>query len=265
VAGAVVFVIPEQREDADYQLNDRENQTYCVKNIHCLTSFRRLWLTAVSRAEPLTYTLTYAHLTTENGAWEDGFRQYFSKGAAMKITIINFSGRTDGNCHSIAKVIRQVLSSGNEITLMESCHLNIAPCGNCGYSCFDEAPICPYAGDAIFGLYSSICASDLAFFIVPNYCDYPNSGFFIFNERSQSFFPKDSDDLYNQYLRVNKKFIVVSNTERDNFTRVFQYHVEDNAKPDVLFLSAKEFGKVSIQGDLMNSALARLAVEAFLR
>ena len=33
-----------------------------------------------------------------------------------------------------------------------------------------------------------ITDSDLSYFIVPNYCDYPCANFFIFNERSQCFF-----------------------------------------------------------------------------
>jgi len=183
----------------------------------------------------------------------------------MKISIINFSGRPNGNCHRIAKVIENTLPLDNEITLKEICHLSIMPCGNCNYSCFDEDSTCPYAGDDIFDIYHSICVSDLTFFIVPNYCDYPSSGFFIFNERSQSFFPKDSDDLFQQYLRVKKKFIVVSNTEKDNFRRVFQNHAEDNTNPNILFLSAKQFGKVSIQGDLMDSVQARYAVKEFIQ
>ena len=66
-----------------------------------------------------------------------------------------------------------------------------------------------------------------------------------------------------RYERVPKKFIVVSNTGQDNFTAAFQYHTGD-APPEVLFLSARRFGKVSIQGDLMDSPEARDTVLRFM-
>ncbi len=69
--------------------------------------------------------------------------------------------------------------------------------------------------------------------------------------------------LLAQYEAVRKKFTVVSNTGQDNFTAAFQYHTGD-APPDVLFLSARSFGRVSIRGDLMDSPQAREAVLRFL-
>lgn len=70
-------------------------------------------------------------------------------------------------------------------------------------------------------------------------------------------------ELLDQYGAVRKKFIVVSNTGQDNFTAAFRCHTGD-APPDVLFLSARRFGKVSIHGDLMDSPEARDTVLHFI-
>ena len=73
----------------------------------------------------------------------------------------------------------------------------------------------PYIGDDAVAVYTAICASELTYYVVPNYIDYPNAYFFIFNERKQGFFGRNSN-LIEQYLGVVKKFVIVSNTEQDN-------------------------------------------------
>ncbi|MCL2573918.1 MAG: NAD(P)H-dependent oxidoreductase [Defluviitaleaceae bacterium] len=47
----------------------------------------------------------------------------------MKICIINFSGRGNGNCHDIARFIEEQHIGEHEVTLLEMCDLDISPCG----------------------------------------------------------------------------------------------------------------------------------------
>ena len=63
---------------------------------------------------------------------------------------------------------------------------------------------------------------------------------------------------------IKHMFIVVSNTGQDNFTAAMRYHVAEGVEPEILFLSAREFGRVSIRGDLMEAAEAREAVLRFV-
>jgi hypothetical protein len=179
-----------------------------------------------------------------------------------KITIINFSGRKNGNCHNIANLIKQYHGS-SDIVIFEFCDFSITACGKCNHECFHNRKKCPYYEDTLVRLYESIDSSDLVCYIVPNYCDYPCSNFFVFNERSQCYF-QDQTILLNQYLAIPKKFIVVSNTEKKNFVNVFMYHVTEGVKPDILFISAKKYDKDSINGDLMSSKAARKTVEEFV-
>jgi len=180
----------------------------------------------------------------------------------MDVSILSFSGRSDGNCHDIASVIEQTLLAEHRVTVIELSDTDVSPCRNCGYTCFYES-VCPNINDDVAGIYDLICSSKLAFFIVPNYCDFPGALFFIFNERGQCFFRNDPDRL-ELYLSIEKKFIVVSNTEQENFRKVFKYHVQENSSPDILFLAAKEYSLISIEGGLMRSEQARQAVIDFV-
>lgn len=180
----------------------------------------------------------------------------------MKACIISFSSRAGGNCGSIAAEIKRHISGEAEI--YDFSNFAITPCGRCSCECFQARESCPYFDDMEFIVCGAVAKSSLTYFIVPNYCGYPCANFFIFNERSQCCF-QHHQDLLEKYLAVRKKFIVVSNTGRDNFTAAFRYHVPENEEPDVLFLSARQFHKVSIHGDLMDSAEARDILLRFIQ
>lgn len=180
----------------------------------------------------------------------------------MANCVISFSGRGNGSCSAIARVLLEALSSRDEVKCFDFSTFSVTPCGRCGYQCFQARELCPYFDDPVFALYDAIVHSRTAYFIVPNYCDYPCANFFIFNERSQCYFQRHPE-LLDQYEAVRKKFIVVSNTGQDHFTAAFQYHTGDTP-PDILFLSARRFGRVSIHGDLMDSPEAREAVLQFI-
>ena len=180
----------------------------------------------------------------------------------MKTCIISFSSRAGGNCGSIAAEIRRHVTG--DVEIYDFSGFSITPCGRCGCECFRARESCPYFNDMEFTVCDAVTSSDLAYFIVPNYCDYPCANFFIFNERSQCYF-QHHQNLLERYLAVKKKFIVVSNTGQDNFAAAFRYHVPENEEPNILFLSARQFQKVSIRGDLMDSAEARDAVLCFIK
>jgi multimeric flavodoxin WrbA len=182
----------------------------------------------------------------------------------VKACIINFSARKNGNCHDIAKIIEQSLVNKYDVTLYEMCDLNVSPCGKCRYECFITDNTCPYSEDDIKNIYSSINSSNFAYFVVPNYSDYPNAYFYIFNERSQSVFTHQPPELYEQYLRVSKKFVVVSNTEEENFAQAFKYHLPENCEAEILFIASKLFDKSSVSSGLMESEQARQLVIDFI-
>ena len=177
----------------------------------------------------------------------------------MNAVIVSFSSRTAGNCSAIAEECGKFY--GETARIFRFSDLFPTPCGRCGQECFSPGRSCPHRADGIYALYDALTHSDLAVFVVPNYCDYPCSNFFLFNERSQCYFlPEESREA--RYEAVRKKFIVVSNTNRENFLPAFRQHVA--GEPDCLFLPAKRYGKLSLSGDLMTSEAARADLLAFL-
>ena len=177
----------------------------------------------------------------------------------MKTCIISFSSRGNGNCAQIGKLIR---SLSEEAVLFQFSNFEIHACGKCGYECFTDRSKCPYYSDMEYRLLDAVTHSDLTYFILPNYCDYPCANYFVFNERSQCYF-QDNPELLEAYEKVPKRAIVVSNTNEDNFKTALAY--QSYKVPDILFLSAKKYGKISIRGDLMTDENAVRDVTAFVR
>lgn len=87
---------------------------------------------------------------------------------------------------------------------------------------------------------NAIMASDLVYFILPNYCGFPCASYFAFNERSVGFFNEDKSVL-NRYLIVPKRFVIVSNTESQTFVEAMQQQVSD--EPEILYLKSRNYGK----------------------
>lgn len=172
--------------------------------------------------------------------------------------IISFSGRKLGNSGKIAELCRNTIQNSAAYFFSD---FELHPCGDCNGECFENRKSCPYFGDMEESLIDAICRSDQAIFIVPNHCNYPNANFFIFNERSQCSFQGEPDRL-EQYLKVPKKFIVISNTTKDGFDEIFTQHTDE--APQILFLSAKAYGKSSIAGDILESTQAREDILSFL-
>lgn len=177
----------------------------------------------------------------------------------MKVCIVNFSNRSNGNCKSIAALLKSLYLKDN-VKVFNYSSMAIEACGKCNYECLKAKTICPY-NDKIKSIYTNISNSDLCYYILPNYCDYPCSNFFVFNERGCGFFNKSKEKL-NKYLNVKKKFIVISNSNTSNFENILKYHINDN-KLDILFLSTKKFGITSINDNLLINNHATKLIQDF--
>jgi len=177
----------------------------------------------------------------------------------MRVCIISFSSRANGNCAAISEFVKTCYGDSAEVYRFSD--FSVRPCGECDYECFGPERGCPASGDRENVLLEAVIECDLAYFVVPNYCDYPCANYFAFNERGQYYFSEHPDRMAD-YERTAKKFIVVSNTEKENFRKAFSY--QSKGAPDILFLRAADFGKVSIAGDLLASTQAKAAVAGFV-
>ena len=175
---------------------------------------------------------------------------------ANNIAILSFSGRKNGNCELIAKHL-QSLTGGKIYSFAD---LDVHPCGRCRYECFQHGADCPHIDDNLKTIYEAVLQSDRAYYVLPNYCDYPNANFFAFNERSLCIFSK-RQDLLDAYGSIPKKFIVISSGENENFRAALSQHAKN---PEILFLSAKDYGKKSTSGDLITSPEVIAEIESFM-
>lgn len=176
----------------------------------------------------------------------------------MSICVISFSSRKNGNCTKISELVSSLLPDTKRY---DFCDFEIHPCGKCNYECLAQSGNCPWIHDQEYEILDAITKSELTYFILPNYCDYPCANFFIFNERSLCYFQNNAD-LLNAYERAPKKVIVVSGTNEENFKTALSYHAEN--APKMLFLSAKKYGKRSIDGDLLTSEQAVSDLKRFI-
>lgn len=154
----------------------------------------------------------------------------------MRISIINFSGRVDGNCQSVSELLSHYYTGKSEQVDLFTCTSDrLDRCGDCDYECFKPGKSCPI-GDGINAIYDSVAHADLSFFVMPNYCDYPCANYFAYNERGCGYFERDEEKKA-RYLSAKKKFIVVSNTRSDNFTKAFGYQIKQGEEVDILYLN----------------------------
>ena len=177
------------------------------------------------------------------------------------VVLIQFSSRKFGNCATVSSKIAQ---------FYQTCHIaaftvnnqTVTPCNDCNYECLQAGKKCPNLTDAYTALMETLCRADLIYFIVPNYCGYPNANYFAFNERSAGFFNTDRA-VMQKYMSIPKRFIIISNTVSKKFEDAMQQQVD--CQPDILYLKSSQYGKMSIAGDIMDSNDAMEDLIAFLK
>ena len=176
----------------------------------------------------------------------------------MSVCIVSFSSRKNGNCAQIDEFIARLIPNAK---LYAFSNFQISACGNCSYQCFGGGENCPFVADKEREILDAITNSDVTYFVVPSYCDFPCSNFFVFNERSLRYF-QGKESLLADYLRVRKKFVVVTNGGVENFKSAFAYHTDE--EPEILCLPAKKYGKNSIDGNLLTSEQAVADLRKFV-
>lgn len=126
---------------------------------------------------------------------------------------ISFSGRSGGNCESIANYFKRKID-----TYIAFKDIYYHPCSKCSYECMTS--ICKYRSDDIYRLYQNLVRYNKVFFLIPMYGGSPSSLYYIFNERSQDFFNHFED--YDLYLnKVNFIGIYGSHEEYPDFLKQF--------------------------------------------
>ena len=179
---------------------------------------------------------------------------------ASNVVILNFSPRKDGNCKQISDFIAEKHNRTNVLQFDISGE-DFAPCGNCNYECLTPGVSCPAVTEHQREVMDAVCESQITYYIIPNFCGYPCSNYFAYNERSVGYFNMDRA-LMGRYMAAPKKFVLVSNTENDNFLNAVKQQTKE--QPQILYLKTSKYGKRSTAGDLMTSEEAKADLQAFL-
>lgn len=161
----------------------------------------------------------------------------------MSRLIISFSGRRNGNCTRIAEFLAQEMPDSQVFRFSD---IEIRPCGNCDGECL-KGGTCP-KDDMEQVLLDAVCSCNEAWFIVPDHCGFPCANLYIYNERSTGYFCRHPQRL-EEYMAVPKRFVLISNSDQDNFNRAFAQHTCE--EPIVLQLRSKEYCTSSIAGTLL--------------
>lgn len=78
----------------------------------------------------------------------------------MRISVINYSSRKNGNCHHISEYIEEIIScEKHEYDLIDFSAFSVNTCGKCNYECFGNH--CVYKDDEIYRAYRKILDADL--------------------------------------------------------------------------------------------------------
>ena len=110
------------------------------------------------------------------------------------IVVVNFSNRKHGNCYSIAGTVKKHYND-KKVKIFNFIDETFSPCGSCNYECYTNK--CS-VNDSLKEIFKSILQSEETIFIIPNYCDYPSSNFFLFNERCHGFM-RNNEELHKRY------------------------------------------------------------------
>lgn len=175
------------------------------------------------------------------------------------VVIISFSSRKGGNCEQISDFLASYIDKS--VIKYQFSEISVQPCGACRYECFDKSKNCPYAEDSVWELLDSVCSSDAVYYVLPNYQDFPNANFFIYQERMQGYFSQ-YPQRRKQFRSVPKKYIVISNTGAEHLRSVLHRHSSE--EPDILILSSRKFGLSSITQRITESHEAKAQIRSFV-
>ena len=175
------------------------------------------------------------------------------------IVILNFSGRKTGNCSAISDYIKTFYAEANVMAF----HIDqtFGTCGCCDYECLKPGVRCPNVSSLQTEAMDAVCGADLVYYIVPNYCGLPSANYYAFNERCVGYFNMDRE-LTMKHRGVAKRFIIVSNTETDQFMQAMK--MQSGTDPDMLYMKTGKYGKKSTTGDILDSDAAKADLDAYL-
>jgi len=181
----------------------------------------------------------------------------------MKQLLISFGFRENGNCNRVLSYMNEIINRSTHTSeLIRLTDHPIEGCGRCDYECFEQGSCVKH--DHVSDLYDKCMNTDKIIFVLSVYRGHPASSYFQFTERSEGFFRLDTERYENYRKKVN--LIVIGNVAAGGETalqEVMSDFSDDEYRPLSLLLSSTEYGRRSINGDLIEDSRVREKLENF--
>jgi multimeric flavodoxin WrbA len=140
---------------------------------------------------------------------------------------------------------------------------SISCCNRCQYECFNTPKSCPLPDD-LRTVYEKLTLSDGLLCAVPTYGGHANGLYRAFMERMQMMNPEFQQK---HFIKKLKGLIIIGNL-RAGGDRALQEVTSDFSaqlpKPEFLLLSAGEFGRRALDGDLTESSAVKSRLDSLI-
>ncbi len=182
----------------------------------------------------------------------------------MKILGITFSARKEGNClRCIKYCLDKFKEHGFEAEIVDAYDVEISPCSHCNYECFSSKK-CPIE-DNVLEIYKKCGVADILIFTIPTYGGHLSSIYFAFAERSQAIFKSFGECAERLLKKIN--FIIIGNLSAGGDMALHEalYNfVNLDFWPETLLFPAREYGRSSINGDLIEVPEVKRRLDRFV-
>lgn len=168
----------------------------------------------------------------------------------MKTCVISFSSRADGNCAAIADCVQETLGAEG-LTRFDFSGLSVHGCGACHCECFRQREACPYFADDAFLLNEAagtggprrVHRAELLRFSVLQFFPVQRAEPVLLQRACRAGGPLScrAEEIHRCQQYGPGEFS----------GRAFRDHVLPGTEPDVCFLRAAAYHRISLDGDLM--------------
>jgi multimeric flavodoxin WrbA len=182
----------------------------------------------------------------------------------MKALGLAFSARREGNSSRCLRYcLERIEERGFQTEFLNAYELKITPCSHCNYECFADKD-CPIKDD-VPQIYKRCEDSEILIFAIPTYGGHLSSIYFAFAERSQALYKSFQECSERLLKKVN--LIIIGNLSAGGDMALHEalYNFANlDFWPETLLFPAREYGRISIKGDLIEQAEVKRRLDRFV-
>lgn len=193
----------------------------------------------------------------------------------MRVAGVVVSARKEGNClRCMRYCLDRLCDMGFDTLIVNFYDYNVTPCSHCNYECYSEIirgkrEECPIQDD-VPKIYEMLENANLILFAVPCYGGHTPALYKTWNERV-AHIPGKTDrlkfeDFQKVYLSKIWGFIIIGNltAAADMTLHEILSDFYNAPPPEAILLQAREYGRSSLKGDLIEEKAVRERLDTFI-